>query len=124
MGSYATVMGRELKLTGLLAEAVGKVQPREDSCAELQHHEVHQVIMYMRLRLLDGSHAQSCIGYDRAVQHYAERDGEEYREPAPLTNPQDMLHFATDVEAWGVLVQWLCWPYSRDEHNKDSIVFA
>ena len=103
MGMYCDVYGVEIKMTGLLADAVEVVlgdDAFEHGVVVLTRGDVREVVSVMRTEILDGwAHKAVTM-----AEHFArERGGE----AEPLSNLQDILHFASDVQRFERLCVWL-----------------
>jgi len=128
MGMYADVCGRSVKFSGLVATAIVEVVQQgsspmkgvdynsESGCVcggviVLDEDDVRAVAFAMREHLLDG-HARSCNSWSPAN--------------VPLCNAQDIMRFASDVQAFEQFSIWLLYSYQRSDGDDTptEIVFS
>lgn len=122
MGMYCNVYGKELKLKGLLGQAIveaastlhqgykfagvkltrdGDQLYPSGGIVRLTRYEVMAVASIMRKHLLGG--------WANKANFFAVATGGSQ----PLSTPQDILHYVSDVEAFGCLNLWLV--YTSEE---------
>ena len=113
MGMYCEVYGVEIKMTGLLAHAATEVLGDlavVGGIAEFSREEVQEIVGVMRMELLDGWANKAVF----MSEYLAEQEGE----GVPLSNMQDIMHFASDVHRFERLCLWLT------QTREERLVFA